>query len=83
MDGWRGTGTRSRGGNVYWLERWRTGQKKNDKEIGRGCANGYRNQRQESWRGFKCGGARSAWGEDAQAMPARCSMSSRRSERGR
>jgi hypothetical protein len=83
MDGWRGTGTRGRGGNVYWLERRRTGQKKNDKEMGRGCANGYRNTRQGSWRGFRFGGSRSAREEGVELTHARCSTECRLTEHAR
>jgi hypothetical protein len=83
MDGWRGTGTRGRGGNVYWLERRRTGQNKNDKEMGRGCTNGYGKPRQGSWRGFKCGGARSAWRGSVESTHARCLTPSRPSEHAR
>jgi hypothetical protein len=83
MDGWRGTKTSGRGGNIYWLVRWRTGQMKNDNEIGRGCTNGYGNPRQGCWRGFKCGGAWSAWRGSIESTHARCSTLSRPSEHAR
>jgi hypothetical protein len=50
------------------------GQEEIDKEASCCCASGSRGVGRGLWRGYRFGGARSARGEDAQFMPARCSM---------
>jgi hypothetical protein len=78
-----GPGRTAAAANVYWLERRRTGQKKNDKEMGRGCANKSRGVGRVLWREDSSRGGRSTAGEGAKPMPARCSTVVRSSEHAR